>query len=73
VKRESDGACSTGQSPARNERAAARWFGRLIEERPGLPLADVVFAAAALREALHDRRGEAALRGLLEVGRFANA
>jgi hypothetical protein len=46
--------------------------GRLIEERPGIPLADVELAAAPLREALHDKRGAAVLRALLEVGRLSD-
>jgi hypothetical protein len=58
--------------PDRYERAAARWVARLIEERPGIPLAEIEFAAGAFREALHHERGEAALRGLLDVGRYAN-
>ena len=58
--------------PAKYERAAARWIARLIEERPGLHLAEIELAAAGFREALHQERVETALRGLLEVGRFSN-
>ena len=56
---------------ARYERAAARWIARLIDERPGLHLAEIELAAAGFREAMHHERGEAALCGLLEVGRFS--
>ena len=59
--------------PERYERAAARWIARLIEEQPGLHLAEIELAAAGFREALHHARGEAALRGLLEIGRNAAA
>jgi hypothetical protein len=57
--------------PAKYERAAARWIARLIAERPAIRLSGVELAAAAFREAPHDPRGEAVLRGLLEVGRYA--
>jgi hypothetical protein len=57
--------------PAKYERAAARWIARLIAERPGLRLSELELAAAAFREPIHDPRGEAVLRGLLEVGSYA--
>jgi hypothetical protein len=57
--------------PAKYERAAARWIARLIAERPSVRLSELELAAAAFREAPHDPRGEAVLRGLLEVGRYA--
>ena len=57
--------------PAKYERAAARWITRLIAERPGVRLSEIELAAAAFREAPHDARGEAVLRGLLEIGRYA--
>jgi hypothetical protein len=53
--------------PAKYERAAARWIARLIAERPGVRLSELEPAAGAL----HNPRGEAVLRGLLEVGRYA--
>jgi hypothetical protein len=46
-------------------------IARLIAERPGVRLSEIELAAAAFREAPHDARGEAALRGLLEIGRYA--
>src|SRR5690348_6193369 len=59
------------QEPERYERAAARWIARLIEERPALHLSEIELAEAGFREALYHQRGEDALRGLLEIGRFA--
>lgn len=56
---------------AKYERAAVRWIARLAAERPGVRLSEIEIAAAAFREAPYDRRGEAVLRGLLEVGRDA--
>jgi hypothetical protein len=46
-------------------------IARLIAERPGVRLSEIELAAAAFREAPHDARGEAVLRGLLEIGRYA--
>jgi hypothetical protein len=43
--------------PDRYERAAARWIGRLVAERPRLRLSEVELAAGAFREALHSDRG----------------
>jgi hypothetical protein len=57
--------------PAKYERAAARWIARLIADRPGVRLLEIELVAAAFREAPHDPRGEAVLRGLLEPGRHA--
>src|SRR5690348_11103671 len=48
--------------PERYERAAARWIGRLVAERPRLRLSEVELAAGAFREALHSDRGVATLR-----------
>jgi len=46
----------------RYERAAARWIGRLVAERPRLRLSEVELAAGAFREALHSDRGVTTLR-----------
>jgi hypothetical protein len=43
--------------PERYERAAARWIGRLIVERPKIQLSEIELAAAGFREALHSERG----------------
>src|SRR6476661_2082921 len=51
--------------PERYERAAARWIGRLIAERPKLHLSEIELAAAGFREALYSERGVEALRGCL--------
>jgi hypothetical protein len=51
--------------PERYERAAARWIGRLVAERPRLRLSEVELAAGAFREALHSERDVDALRGCL--------
>jgi hypothetical protein len=56
--------------PAKYERAAARWIAWMIDERPGLHLSEIELAAAGFREAFHHGRGEGALRGLLEVGKY---
>jgi hypothetical protein len=48
--------------PERYERAAARWIGRLVAERPRLRLSEVELAAAAFREAQHSDRGVSTLR-----------
>ena len=48
--------------PERYERAAARWIGRLVAERPRLRLSEVELAVGAFREALHSDRGETTLR-----------
>jgi hypothetical protein len=48
--------------PERYERAAARWIGRLVAERPRLRLSEVELAAGAFREALHSDRGVTTLR-----------
>jgi hypothetical protein len=47
--------------PERYERAAARWIGRLVAERPRLRLSEVELASAAFREALHSDRGVSTL------------
>jgi hypothetical protein len=48
--------------PERYERAAARWIGRLVAERPRLRWSEVELAAGAFREALHSDRGLTTLR-----------
>jgi hypothetical protein len=48
--------------PEQYERAAARWIGRLVAERPRLRLSEVELAAGAFREALHSDRGVTTLR-----------
>jgi hypothetical protein len=48
--------------PERYERAAARWIGRLVAERPRLRLSEVELAAGAFREAVHSDRGVTTLR-----------
>ncbi len=48
--------------PERYERAAARWIGRLVAERPRLRLSEVELAVGAFREALHSDRGVTTLR-----------
>jgi hypothetical protein len=48
--------------PPRYERAAARWIGRLVAERPRLRLSEVELAVGAFREALHSYRGVTTLR-----------
>ena len=48
--------------PERYERAAARWIGRLANERPRLRLSEVELAVGAFREALHSDRGASTLR-----------
>jgi hypothetical protein len=51
--------------PEKYERAAARWIGRLIEERSKIHLSDIELAAAGFREALHSERGVDMLRDRL--------
>ena len=48
--------------PERYERAAARWIGRLVIERPRLRLSEVELAAGAFREALYSDGGVTTLR-----------
>jgi predicted deacetylase len=51
--------------PERYERAAARWIGRLIAERPKIKLSEIELAAAGFREAIHTQCGVDVLRRLL--------
>ena len=55
--------------PERYERAAARWMGRLITERPKIHLSEIELAAAGFREALYTERGVDALRAALATWR----